>query len=199
MLLPTDKHSVTVVSILRLRSLVGFAKSENPTWDNADVSNWSTIEVCVGIICTCMPSLRLILARVSPTIFGGSSARAYTHYPDHEHNYAGPDGQRNNSRTIRSIALVSTTHSHKNQNTLTTITTDDPLEPSTMSDMTTGTKKLSATEDAQGIMYSKSYAVEYGSEYNDQARLVDNNAASESRMGTSNTNKSADRNDVDKS
>lgn len=41
---------VTVVSILRLQSLVLFAKSENVSWDFYSTSRWSTIECGVGII-----------------------------------------------------------------------------------------------------------------------------------------------------
>lgn len=41
---------VTIVSILRLRSLVHFAQSSNASWEFYDVSVWSTIEICVGII-----------------------------------------------------------------------------------------------------------------------------------------------------
>ncbi|TWU74313.1 hypothetical protein ED733_005756 [Metarhizium rileyi] len=60
---------VTVVSILRLQSLVNFANSTNPTWDNWIVGWWSTIEVNVGMICTCLPTVRLILVRMAPRIF----------------------------------------------------------------------------------------------------------------------------------
>ncbi|KAJ4295015.1 hypothetical protein N0V90_007023 [Kalmusia sp. IMI 367209] len=42
---------VTVVSILRLRALVNFAASSNASWEFYDVSVWSTIEICVGIMC----------------------------------------------------------------------------------------------------------------------------------------------------
>lgn len=61
--------SVTIVSILRLQSLVDFANSTNPTWDNWIVAWWSTIEVNVGMICTCLPTVRLILVRAAPRIF----------------------------------------------------------------------------------------------------------------------------------
>ncbi|KJZ71627.1 hypothetical protein HIM_09021 [Hirsutella minnesotensis 3608] len=60
----------TVVSILRLRSLINFANTWNPTWDDWEVAWWSTIEINVGIICTCLPTLRLILVSVAPRIFG---------------------------------------------------------------------------------------------------------------------------------
>ncbi|EFX04979.1 integral membrane protein [Grosmannia clavigera kw1407] len=187
---------VTVVSILRLRSLVSFSKSSNPTWENSEVSNWSTIEVCVGIICTCMPSLRLILARISPSVFGGSSARTYANYPEYGHNYVGPNVERGHSRVIGSIALVSTGRSHnKDQNTLTTDTINDRSGSGTIPNKSNSANKSSASEDIHGITYSKSYAVEYGSEYNDQARLVDNNAAS-SHLARSDTIKSTDHNGV---
>lgn len=55
--------SITIVSIIRLQSLLSFANSQNPTWDNAAVSNWSFVEMNVGIICACMPTARLALMR----------------------------------------------------------------------------------------------------------------------------------------
>lgn len=67
---------VTIVSIIRLKSLVTFANSVNPTWDNWDVSNWSTIELNVGIMCACLPSIRLIIVRMLPSL-GGSVAGRY--------------------------------------------------------------------------------------------------------------------------
>jgi hypothetical protein len=41
---------VTVVSILRLQALVHFAASDNASWEFYNVSVWSTIEICVGIM-----------------------------------------------------------------------------------------------------------------------------------------------------
>ncbi|KAB5571753.1 putative integral membrane protein [Coniochaeta sp. 2T2.1] len=64
---------VTVVSILRLQGLVSFANSTNPTWDNWEVTNWSFIEINVGIMCACMPTFRLMLVRAFPVLGGGSS------------------------------------------------------------------------------------------------------------------------------
>lgn len=71
-------HSVTVISIVRLQALAGFANSDNPSWDNLEVSQWSTIEVNVGIICASMPTLRLLLLKVFPALSG--STRAYGGY-----------------------------------------------------------------------------------------------------------------------
>ncbi|KAK9424080.1 hypothetical protein SUNI508_03568 [Seiridium unicorne] len=70
---------VTVVSILRLQSLVIFADTENPSWDYLGVSNWSVVEINVGIICACMPSLRVILVRIFPYL-GGTTRAANQYY-----------------------------------------------------------------------------------------------------------------------
>lgn len=66
-------RSVTVVSILRLHSLVHFAKSSNPTWDQFQVCVWSTVEINVGIICVCMPAIRIVLLRFFPRALGLSN------------------------------------------------------------------------------------------------------------------------------
>lgn len=71
---------MTVVSVIRLQALVTFGKSSNATWDNFPVSLWSTVEINVGIICTCMPTLRLLLVRLFPGLGAGSSyAKGYYH------------------------------------------------------------------------------------------------------------------------
>ncbi|KID66123.1 Satratoxin biosynthesis SC1 cluster protein 4 [Metarhizium brunneum] len=60
---------VTIVSILRLRSLIAFSYStENPTWDFFDVGIWSDIEINVSMICVCLPSFRLLLVRLFPRL-----------------------------------------------------------------------------------------------------------------------------------
>jgi hypothetical protein len=65
---------VTVISIIRLHSLVIFSSSDNVTYDYFDVSIWSSIEVTVGVICSCMPTIRMALAKLFPSIMRGSSA-----------------------------------------------------------------------------------------------------------------------------
>lgn len=80
--------SVTLVSILRLNSLIHFASTENLTckyenlssqfsniywWGTGDyvgIGYWSTIECDVGVICACLPAIRSLLRRVSPKLFG---------------------------------------------------------------------------------------------------------------------------------
>lgn len=66
--------SVTVVSFLRLASVKDYATTSNPTWDQWDIVWWSTIELEVGFICTCLPTMRLILVRMAPKAFGSSQS-----------------------------------------------------------------------------------------------------------------------------
>ncbi|KAJ3482206.1 hypothetical protein NLG97_g7629 [Lecanicillium saksenae] len=66
---------VTVVSFLRLASIKNYATTSNPTWDQWSIVWWSTIELEVGFICTCLPTIRLILVRVAPRAFGTNSSR----------------------------------------------------------------------------------------------------------------------------
>ncbi|KAH7061692.1 hypothetical protein BKA63DRAFT_200807 [Paraphoma chrysanthemicola] len=61
---------VTVVSALRLQSLVHFATSRNPTWDSTDIIYWSNIEQSVGILCACLPALRVMLVQMFPRLLG---------------------------------------------------------------------------------------------------------------------------------
>jgi hypothetical protein len=59
--------------MLRLRSLVHFANTTDMTWDYLEASLWSILECQVGIICVCMPSIRLGLTRLFPKLLGSSN------------------------------------------------------------------------------------------------------------------------------
>ncbi|KAH8681898.1 hypothetical protein BX600DRAFT_447464 [Xylariales sp. PMI_506] len=80
---------VTVVSVIRLASLVEFHESTNLTWDYWGVALWSTVEITVGIICACMPSMRLILVRLAPKVFDTSRIRPSNYYSSNrgKHSY----------------------------------------------------------------------------------------------------------------
>ncbi|KAF9885756.1 hypothetical protein FE257_012338 [Aspergillus nanangensis] len=64
---------VTLVSILRLESMIHFASTQNLTWDYTAIGYWSTIECHVGIICACLPAIRALMRRVSPGVFGDTA------------------------------------------------------------------------------------------------------------------------------
>ncbi|EED12820.1 conserved hypothetical protein [Talaromyces stipitatus ATCC 10500] len=63
---------ITLVSILRLESLVRFSKSTNTTYDNAPAVYWSVLECDIAIVCACMPALRIILGAIFPRYFGSN-------------------------------------------------------------------------------------------------------------------------------
>ncbi|KAG5912689.1 hypothetical protein E4U42_001988, partial [Claviceps africana] len=69
---------VTIVSMLRLKSFGHFANSYNPTWDNFNIVFWSTTEVCVGLMCCCLPTFRLILVKLWPRVFETRASRTRT-------------------------------------------------------------------------------------------------------------------------
>jgi hypothetical protein len=65
-----------VISAVRLQFLVNVSHTVNPTWDQSDIVKWSDLEIAVGILCACLPSIRLILARSMPTLFGSTHERS---------------------------------------------------------------------------------------------------------------------------
>jgi hypothetical protein len=73
-----------------------FAISDNPTWDQADVIHWSNIEINVGIICACMPSLRVIFVRMFPKILGTTkdNTKNYENYGSRSHTLGGTSAIR---------------------------------------------------------------------------------------------------------
>ncbi|KAL7914939.1 putative PTH11-type G-protein coupled receptor protein [Trichoderma velutinum] len=67
---------VSIISLLRLKSVIFFAELINPTWDQYNVAWWSTVEVNVGIICTCLPTVRLILQRLFPKVLSAGDEQS---------------------------------------------------------------------------------------------------------------------------
>ncbi|KAI1417018.1 hypothetical protein F5Y13DRAFT_103297 [Hypoxylon sp. FL1857] len=65
---------ITIVSIVRLNSLIRFGTTQNLTQDYVETGYWSTIEVPVGIICACMPAVRSLFSIALPKIFGTTRA-----------------------------------------------------------------------------------------------------------------------------
>ncbi|KAK0762926.1 hypothetical protein N5P37_004452 [Trichoderma harzianum] len=91
---------VTVVSILRLRSLIQFGTdSLNPTWDFYDVSVWSVVEINTGLICICLPSLRLLLVRIFPKLQGTTE------------RYYGKNSKRNRTASNKRASRLPLGHS----------------------------------------------------------------------------------------
>ncbi|KAI6778369.1 uncharacterized protein J7T54_000487 [Emericellopsis cladophorae] len=68
---------VTIISVIRLHSLVLFANTQNVTWDYVDAAYWSTIEIHVSIIMCCLPSCRHLLVSLGATILKSKSFSRY--------------------------------------------------------------------------------------------------------------------------
>ncbi|KAL4751314.1 hypothetical protein BDW72DRAFT_203155 [Aspergillus terricola var. indicus] len=67
--LRTDRIRITIVSCLRLQSLIKFSKSPNTSMDNNPAIYWSIVECDVAIICACMPCLPPLLKPIFPRCF----------------------------------------------------------------------------------------------------------------------------------
>ena len=106
---------VTVVSALRLQSLVHFAVSANPTFDQTDVINWSNIEINIGIICACLPALRVILVGMFPKVFGSTKGTSQPYYAYGSRS----QGMRRGGSAMASGLGRSTNGSAKDGNTIT--------------------------------------------------------------------------------
>lgn len=72
---------VTIISALRLQTLVAFLDSQNPTYDLFGAALWSALETFIGIICACLPAAKVFFFRIAPkwmglSTFGSSGAPA---------------------------------------------------------------------------------------------------------------------------
>ncbi|KAF3007415.1 hypothetical protein E8E13_002762 [Curvularia kusanoi] len=135
---------VTVVSILRLQSLVHFAQSSNASWEFYNVSVWSTVEICVGIMCfsACLPTLRLLLVKLFP-ILGGSTAQSRAKY----YNYGSGNELKNVSQQG---------HSRKSHHNAATISSP----------------RSGVFEQGDGITVKTSYTIQRSLGDTDEASLV---------------------------
>ncbi|KAH8646791.1 hypothetical protein BX600DRAFT_155816 [Xylariales sp. PMI_506] len=75
----------TIISIIRLRTLIKFGYTDNPTWTYIEVSTWSTTEIAVGMICVCMPSYRLLAVK----LFSKRDDTTLKYTPNQDSNYSG--------------------------------------------------------------------------------------------------------------
>ncbi|CAJ2512717.1 Uu.00g008360.m01.CDS01 [Anthostomella pinea] len=71
---------ITVISVVRLHSLIIFGKTSNLTQDYVEVGYWSTIEVPIGVICACMPAIRSLFSLAFPRVFGTTRGHGKSNY-----------------------------------------------------------------------------------------------------------------------
>lgn len=72
-----------IVSILRLHSLYIVSRTDDLTWDNPMPAIWSSTELNVAILCSCLPTLKGLISRIWPRLLStghtGSNSRPHTH------------------------------------------------------------------------------------------------------------------------
>ncbi|CZT24213.1 uncharacterized protein RCC_09931 [Ramularia collo-cygni] len=64
---------VTIVSILRLQTLIKFADSTNLTYDYKQAGYWTSIEINTAMCCACMPGIRNLIRRFLPKLMGNTT------------------------------------------------------------------------------------------------------------------------------
>ena len=125
-----------MVSILRLQSLVAISNSEDPTYDNPPAATWSSIEINAGIIYSCLPCLRPLVAKVLPGVFSSapkSGVNSVRHRVTHRRRLE-PDTvlqqidfrcpcSRDSENSVEDIRVVTEVHARVEK---------DTLEPRTM-------------------------------------------------------------------
>lgn len=55
-----------VATIIRLRTLLSFKMSLDPTWDYVPVTIWTELELAAGFVCVSMPSIRILIMKAIP-------------------------------------------------------------------------------------------------------------------------------------
>ncbi|KAK1997403.1 hypothetical protein LX36DRAFT_73664 [Colletotrichum falcatum] len=65
-----------VASMVRLKFLVSFSNTFDPTWDNVETLVWSTLEINLAMICGSLPALRPLFIRVQEAM-GSLSNRTH--------------------------------------------------------------------------------------------------------------------------
>ncbi|KAK8127948.1 hypothetical protein PG984_009056 [Apiospora sp. TS-2023a] len=101
--------AVTVISIIRLQSLIMFSKSVNFTWDGRKAGSWSLIELYVAIICTCLPVLRIMTMALGARLFGWNNSMATRYGGGSGYGHSGYGTTSKLAKSHRSAKSASTT------------------------------------------------------------------------------------------
>ncbi|KAK9420556.1 hypothetical protein SUNI508_06296 [Seiridium unicorne] len=78
--------AITLVSILRLQALPPLSNTHNRTWNLAPVAYWSAIEMFAGMVCACLPALRVLGDKMCGTGRGVTRAttNGYERHTSHQ-------------------------------------------------------------------------------------------------------------------
>ena len=147
-------HRFTIISIIRLTTLVSFARSVNVTWDSWSISLWSAMEMHTGIVCICLPSMRIILVRLFPRLRDANSASC------NDQTRCQPPARDLSIWTTGTTTRISVDAAH---GALSTCHCDGQTEedcPRRGRDEERGIPSF-LSEDVKGILCEMSYTIEY--------------------------------------
>lgn len=83
---------VTICSIVRLKFLIGWSESTNPSYDYANLALWSLIELNAGVICACLPGMASLFRRLKKNVTDKRKTSSYA--------LSGGGGSRGGSRAF---------------------------------------------------------------------------------------------------
>jgi hypothetical protein len=81
-------YSPCAISIYRIQTLHAAAVAKDPTWDNVGAATFSFLELAIGVVAVCLPTMRPLIAVTMPRLLG--SLRSQKLSEKHSHA-AGPD------------------------------------------------------------------------------------------------------------
>ncbi|KAK5654657.1 hypothetical protein OQA88_6980 [Cercophora sp. LCS_1] len=73
------------ISIYRIQTLDAAAAAKDPTWDNVGAATFSFLELAIGVVAVCLPTLKPLVAATMPRLLGSLRSQRHSHV-------AGPDG-----------------------------------------------------------------------------------------------------------
>ncbi|PSR81778.1 hypothetical protein BD289DRAFT_344539, partial [Coniella lustricola] len=63
-----------IISVYRITTLKTAAASSDPTWDNTSAAIWSLLELCIGVLAACLPTLKPLFAMLLPRLFKSTTS-----------------------------------------------------------------------------------------------------------------------------
>ncbi|KAI0998903.1 hypothetical protein K3495_g9293 [Podosphaera aphanis] len=69
---------VTITSAIRTKAIKYLGASGDPSWDNIDITIWTSMEISVGLICCNMPAIASIITHIRRKVFSSSRSGSVT-------------------------------------------------------------------------------------------------------------------------
>ncbi|KAM5353685.1 hypothetical protein ACJ41O_000335 [Fusarium nematophilum] len=127
-----------IISIIRIHTLKIAASTKDPNWENVDAAVWSFLEVTIAILAACLPTLRPILSKAMPRLFGSSIKRSQSrsqyitsvHAPGSSLNTNSNNTNSSNTNARKPVIIgPDTTRSLKEQDSIELATHDSKIVP----------------------------------------------------------------------